>query len=110
METMVDWKMNFSFYQPSECYHGGAFFDAIGDRFDDLSRIQTVINADVLDAWYDPAPEVQKMITNELPWTIKTSPPTRAEGLIKVIAENRNVSNNSILPGAGSSDLIFNKF
>ncbi len=110
METMVDWKMNFSFYQPSECYHGGAFFDAIGDRFDDLSRIRTVINADVLDAWYDPAPEVQKMITNELPWTIKTSPPTRAEGLIKVIAEKRNVSNNSILPGAGSSDLIFLAF
>lgn len=110
MEMMVDWKMDFSFSQPSECYHGGAFFDAIGNRFDDLSRISNVINADVLDAWFDPAPEVQDMITNELAWTMKTSPPTRAEGLIEAIAEKRNVSNSSILPGAGSSDLIFLAF
>src|SRR5947207_468872 len=37
------------------CFHGGAFFDAVGDSFDDLSRRHQIINADVLDAWFPPA-------------------------------------------------------
>src|ERR1035437_1415298 len=48
--------------------HGGDFFRAIGLDFRHLSRSGEVISADVLDAWFDPAP---------------------------------------ILPGAGSSSLIF---
>jgi hypothetical protein len=37
------------------CFHGGAFFEAIGDRFDRLERRHDIINADVLDAWFPPA-------------------------------------------------------
>jgi hypothetical protein len=45
-------------FPPAGCYHGGAFWDAIGDEFDTLERSQKVTNADVLDAWFPPAPGV----------------------------------------------------
>jgi histidinol-phosphate/aromatic aminotransferase/cobyric acid decarboxylase-like protein len=39
-------------------YHGGASFQAIGADLTHLERAGQVITADVLDAWFDPAPEV----------------------------------------------------
>jgi len=92
---------------PSACYHGGAFFDAVGPRFDHLHRARDVINADVLDAWFDPAPNVLAALRDHLPWLLKTSPPTQCEGLIETIAETRSVPDASILTAGGSSDLIF---
>jgi histidinol-phosphate/aromatic aminotransferase/cobyric acid decarboxylase-like protein len=87
--------------------HGGAFFDAIGEEFDDLSRRRQVINADVLDAWFPPSPEVIRAIERDLPWVLQTSPPTESEGMVRVIARARGVPPESILPGGGSSSLIF---
>lgn len=95
------------FHQPSLCYHGGAFFDAIGDEFDKLHTKEDVISADVLDAWFDPAPAVLAALRDHLPWAIKTSPPTNCDGMQRVIAQYRGVDAGNILPGAGSSDLIF---
>ena len=92
------------------CFHGGAFFEGIGVKFNNLSEKDNIINADVLDAWFPPAPNIQKTIQNNLAWIIKTSPPTNAEGFIKTISECRELDQNSILPGAGSSDLIFRIF
>ncbi len=89
------------------CYHGGAFFEAIGVRFDDLTRAQTVINADVLDAWFPPAPSVLEAITTHLSWMLRTSPPTACEGVLAALAESRGVTPLNLLPGAGSSDLMF---
>src|ERR1043166_8153720 len=89
------------------CYHGGAFWDAIGEELDDLARGAGIINADVLDAWLDPAPNVIERLANHLPFAIRTSPPTNADGLAQVIARSRGVPPQSVLPGAGSSDLIF---
>lgn len=91
----------------SNCYHGGAFFDAIGAEFNHLERRHAILNADVLDAWFDPSPQVIAALTEELPWLLRTSPPTHAEGMIRVIARTRDIPESSILPGAGSSDLIF---
>ena len=88
-------------------FHGGAFFDAIGVEFDDLGRRHGVISADVLDAWFDPAPAVTAALRDGLAWSIRTSPPTHAEGVERVIARMRGVDERSILTGAGSSDLIF---
>jgi histidinol-phosphate/aromatic aminotransferase/cobyric acid decarboxylase-like protein len=91
----------------SNCFHGGAFFSAVGENFDSLERARAVINADVLDAWFPPAPEVIEAVTEYLPWLLRTSPPTHCTGLIEAIAEARGVPAENILPGAGSSDLIF---
>ncbi|MES1227273.1 MAG: histidinol-phosphate transaminase [Armatimonadota bacterium] len=87
--------------------HGGDFFAAIGLRLDHLENRSGIVNADVLDAWYDPAPSVVEAIRQNLPWLIKTSPPTHGEGLVEVIAEARGLNVSNILLGAGSSSLIF---
>src|SRR5205823_3225601 len=88
--------------------HGGAFFDAIGDTFQDLSRRRGVINADVLDAWFRPAPRVLRELKAHLPWLARTSPPAACEGLIQTIEQVRGIpSTENLLPGGGSSNLIF---
>jgi len=96
--------------KPTACYHGGAFFDAIGVEFDCLERRHEIINADVLDAWFPPSPKVIAALEEDLPWLLRTSPPTNCEGLARVIARMRGVSPENILPAAGSSDAIFLAF
>ncbi len=89
------------------CYHGGAFFEAIGERFDALERRGRIIAADVLDAWYPPAPAVVETLRAHLDWIVRTSPPTNCTGLVHAIAEARYVPKDSVVVGGGSSDLIF---
>ncbi len=110
LEAHTAWRLPFPFRRPAACFHGGAFFEAIGERFDTLERRHTVINADVLDAWFDPAPGVIAALTEHLPWLLRTSPPTDAAGLVAAVAAARGVAPENILPGAGSSDLIFRAF
>lgn len=88
-------------------YHGGAFFGAIGEEFDALDRADTVISADVLDAWFLPSPRVLETIRDYLPFLVRTSPPTSAAGLLRTIARVRQVPEDCVLVGGGSSDLIF---
>ena len=110
LEAHTAWELPFSFRAPAACFHGGAFFSAIGDSFATLNRRHDIINADVLDAWFPPAPGVIATLQEHLPWLLRTSPPTDCAGLIDAIAGARNVSIENILPGAGSSDLIFRAF
>jgi histidinol-phosphate/aromatic aminotransferase/cobyric acid decarboxylase-like protein len=107
VETTMEWQLDIPFHPPEACYHGGAFFEAVGDEFDRLDRSQQVINADVLDAWYPPSPKVLKALQMYLPWLLRTAPPTDCGGMVRTIARIRGVTPDSILPGAGSSDLIF---
>jgi histidinol-phosphate/aromatic aminotransferase/cobyric acid decarboxylase-like protein/GNAT superfamily N-acetyltransferase len=107
LEGKTDWQLNFPFRKPASCFHGGAFFDAIGPKFNSLERSRMVINADVLDAWFPPSPKVLAALQEHLPWLLRTSPPTDCEGLIEIIAQARGVTPENVLPGAGSSDLIF---
>lgn len=88
------------------CYHGGSSFEVVGL---DLQAKDQVIRADVTDAWYDPAPGVIDAL-QDLPWLLKNSPPTNAEGLVKVISECRVIPPDNILVGGGSSDLMFTFF
>ena len=92
------------------CFHGGAFFEAIGEEFDDLSRRAAIVNADVLDAPFPPSPRVLAALGQDPGWLARTSPPVHAEGLRRVIARVRGVPESSVAYGAGSSDLIFRAF
>lgn len=92
------------------CVHGGESFHAVGSAFDDLERRHGIINADVLDAWFPPAPSVLEILRENLDWLARTSPPTECEGLVRTISEVRGVPPECILPGAGSSDLIYRTF
>lgn len=103
----IIWDLDMPFFKPANCFHGGAFFDAVGTGFDSLERRASIISADVLDAWFPPSPKVVETLKDHLPWLISTSPPTASEGLKEAIARFRGVEVENILPGAGSSDLIY---
>jgi hypothetical protein len=107
LEAKVDWALNFTFQKPAACFHGGAFFKAIGERFDSLGRKEVIINADVLDAWFAPALQVSAALKADLEWLLRTSPPTGCDGLVAHIARARGHKPGHLLPGAGSSDLIY---
>ncbi|MDD3276058.1 MAG: aminotransferase class I/II-fold pyridoxal phosphate-dependent enzyme [Kiritimatiellales bacterium] len=110
LEKQVEWQLDSPFHRPADCYHGGAFFNAIGNQFDDLNRRNEIINADVLDAWFPPCPSARQALQEHLDWIMRTSPPNHAEGLAQTIAEVRGVDAHCILTGGGSSPLIFLAF
>jgi len=110
IERETNWQLAIPFHRPASCFHGGAFFAMIGEEFDTLEKSRAIINADVLDAWFPPSPKVISALQENLPWLLRTSPPTGCEGLIKTIARVRGVNADCILAGAGSSDLIFLAF
>lgn len=110
IEGSVDWQLPFAFRPATHCVHGGSFWEMLGDDFAHLSRAPALVNADVLDAWFDPAPEVIAALQENLPLLVRTSPPTHAEGMVRAISRARAVPERSVLPGAGSSALIFLAF
>lgn len=110
LKDRMDWQLGIPFEKPAAYFHGGAFFEAMGDEFETLEKTRHIINADVLDAWYPPSPKVISALQEHLPWLLRTSPPTGCEGLIRTIARVRGAASDCILPGAGSSDLIFRAF
>ena len=107
LERRVDWQLNIPFHASRTCSHGGAFFEAIGEDFHHLERRDEVISADVLDAWFPPSPRVISAIGENLPWLMRTSPPTNAGGMVRAIALARNIPTECIVAAAGSSELIF---
>jgi histidinol-phosphate/aromatic aminotransferase/cobyric acid decarboxylase-like protein/N-acyl-L-homoserine lactone synthetase len=107
IKSEMSWQIGVAFDTPSVCFHGGEFFEAVGEEFQTLERLDSIINADVLDAWFPPSPQAVAAIAQRLPQLLRTSPPTGSEGLIRAIARARHVPPECILPGAGSSDLIF---
>jgi histidinol-phosphate/aromatic aminotransferase/cobyric acid decarboxylase-like protein len=107
IESSVDWALPIPFSSPEPCEHGGAFWDAIGDEFRSLGRGAEVINADVLDAWFPPSPAILEPLGRHLSWLARTSPPTGCEGMVCAIARARGVDPRSVLPGDGSSALIY---
>lgn len=110
LSSRINWDIDFPLHPPTSCFHGGAFFEAIGEEFDRLERRDEIINADVLDAWFPPAPEAIKAVRDALPWLMSTSPPIHASGMTRIIAKHRGIPFESVLAGAGSSDLIYLAF
>ena len=103
----IEWDLPFPFEIEKACAHGGAFFEAVGDTFETLERRHCIVNADVLDAWFPPAPGVLSALRNHLPWLLQTSPPADGAGLIQTIASVRGVPPECLALGAGSSALIY---
>ncbi|MFF7776163.1 aminotransferase class I/II-fold pyridoxal phosphate-dependent enzyme [Streptomyces tanashiensis] len=111
LRASLDWQLDVEFAPRADgCEHGGAFFSAIGTDFRTLARRHEVVAADVLDAWFPPSPQVRAMLTEDPGWAARTSPPTGAEGLLAEIAAARGLPVDSLVVGAGSSDLIFRAF
>ena len=107
LEHGIEWDIDLPSTQDGACFHGGAFFDAIGREFENLEQASDVINADVLDAWFAPSPQVIRNLRDHLVWTAKTSPPTGCEGMVESISRARGIPPESVLAGSGSSSLIF---
>ncbi|MQY08919.1 histidinol-phosphate aminotransferase family protein [Actinomadura macrotermitis] len=104
----VVWELDTPFLPDEEaCYHGGASIGAIGERVDALDGRHAAVPADVLDAWYAPAPGVEKSLMEDPAWLARTSPPADAAGLLAEVCERRGLPAESVALGAGSSDLIF---
>lgn len=111
LRSRVDWRLDVTFApRPDGCEHGGASFTAIGTDFRSLERRRRVVAADVLDAWFPPAPGVRAVLAEDPGWVARTSPPTGAEGLLAEIASARGLPADTLAAGAGSSDLIFRAF
>jgi histidinol-phosphate/aromatic aminotransferase/cobyric acid decarboxylase-like protein len=107
----VDWQLDMAFAAgPDGCEHGGASFGAIGTDFRSLHRRHEIVSADVLDAWFPPAPGVSAALVDDPDWVARTSPPSSADGLLAEIAVSRALPEETIAVGAGSSDLIFRAF
>ncbi|WP_426367401.1 aminotransferase class I/II-fold pyridoxal phosphate-dependent enzyme [Streptomyces sp. E-08] len=111
LREALDWRLDVEFAPRADgCEHGGAFFSAIGTDFRTLARRHEVVAADVLDAWFPPSPQVRAVLAEDPGWAARTSPPTGAEGLLAEIAGVRGLPVESLVVGAGSSDLIFRAF
>jgi len=95
---------------PKHAFHGGASFDAIGSDFGDLARRHQIVDADVLDAWYEPAPGVLATLREHLPWLVKTSPPTHGDGLRSAIAARHGLLPQQVILGGGTSALMYLAF
>jgi histidinol-phosphate/aromatic aminotransferase/cobyric acid decarboxylase-like protein len=90
-----------------DAIHGGGQYDLIGHDLSSLERRDGVVPADVLDAWFDPAPGVVRRLESEAAWMCRTSPPAHPHGVEASIAEAYGIPSDCVTVGAGSSDLIY---
>lgn len=91
------WNLPFGVSHTSACVHGGLHLESIQHHG---------VHADVLDAWFPPAPSVIRAVTDH-PNDIRVTPPVKAHELIEALAVTRNLRPTHLLLGAGSSDLIY---
>ncbi|HVT13456.1 MAG TPA: histidinol-phosphate transaminase [Fimbriimonadaceae bacterium] len=84
--------------------HGGRFWSIVQN---DLDRLDSVVRADVLDAWFPPPPEVLAALRHYDVELCRTSPEAEALPLRAAIGEARGIPPESIVTGAGSSALIY---
>nr|WP_260408633.1 histidinol-phosphate aminotransferase family protein [Planomonospora venezuelensis] len=111
LEPKVRWRLEAPFLPGAGgCEHGGTSIGALGRRFDTLQAHGDVVPADVLDAWFPPAPGATAALAVHQDWMVRTSPPAQAEGLIEEIGARRGLPAEAIAVGAGSSELIFRAF
>lgn len=91
----------------TKCFHGGALYGIIGDDFGDIDKVDSVIDADVLDAWFSPSPNAIDALSKNLAWSLRCSPPVAPHGVERAIQHTTGIFTTNLLCGAGSSTLIF---
>lgn len=84
--------------------HGGAFWSEVGN---DMDRLASVVRADVLDAWFPPAPAVIAALREHSIEFCRTSPEADAGPLRAAISQARGIPIQCVLTHGGSSALIF---
>lgn len=102
----IMWTLTVPFERPAGTFHGGASHHVLGARPSPSQR-EATIAADVLDAWFPPAPAVRELLSKDVDYLAATSPPTEAGELREAIAEHIGVDSSALAVGAGLSDLIF---
>jgi histidinol-phosphate/aromatic aminotransferase/cobyric acid decarboxylase-like protein/ribosomal protein S18 acetylase RimI-like enzyme len=106
LRASVDWALTIPFARRPSAFHGGASQNVLG-VLPSREQRSSVITADVLDAWFPPAPAVRTMFEEDPDFLSMASPPTDASELREAIATSLEVDPASIAVGAGLSDLIF---
>lgn len=94
------WDLPVGMEPHNACVHGGKGLER-------LDVDPESINADVLDAWFPPPPDALDSVTLS---ALHRTPPALATDLVHVLAEVRGVPHQSLVLGAGSSDLIYRAF
>src|SRR5579863_8463402 len=82
--------------------HGGALWQP---KIGGVRDYDSIIAADVNDAWYPPSPRVLEAITEWAPFA-NHSPDTSCRRLVDALAQKFQVGHDAIRIGAGSSDLL----
>jgi histidinol-phosphate/aromatic aminotransferase/cobyric acid decarboxylase-like protein/predicted GNAT family N-acyltransferase len=106
MAPRVTWSLAMPFEPQVGSFHGGASYEVLGARPSSGRRAE-IIAADVLDAWFPPAPGVGDALTEDVDYLAATSPPAEAGQLRSAIAASIGIEPTALAIGAGLSDLIF---
>jgi len=94
----------------SEFHGGSAYYRTVGGDFSKLKDYDKTIDADGLDAWFDPSPKAINKVKEFLPLLLKKTPPSHGQGLVRVLAARRGLSPENIITAGGSSDIMFGFF
>jgi len=92
------WELPYQPSCPNVCVHGNGSTEV---------TCKQIVRADVLDAPFLPSPQVRRACIDAE--TIRTTPPDPTS-LVHAIAEARGVHPNTVLPGPGSSALMYAVF
>ena len=103
----IDWRLDVPRGLGEGSEHGGRSITVVGPRFELMAERESIVPADVLDAWFPPAPGALAALAEDPAWLSHTSPPADATGLRDAIAATRSIPRESVVVGAGSSDLIY---
>jgi len=89
-----------------KCYHGGKLWNKINGSFSNFSEI---VDADVNDAYYQPAPQVIEKLKNAL-LNINHTPDVYNKKPKSFIAEQLELPEENICLGNGSSEISYAVF
>lgn len=88
-------------------FHGGRSVDITGAATSGPATLERFVVADVLDAWFDPAPEVLEALQRDISAQARYSPPAHPVQLVSKLGNARQLNAENIIPAGGSSALMY---